>query len=131
MYPFLADAVLLVHCAFVAFVVLMVPLVYVGGVCHWAWVRYRWLRLVHLSGVLIVAVQSWVGVICPLTHLEDWLRMQGGQAGYAGSFMGYWLQQLLYWDLPPWMFVSMYTVFALLVGLTWLLVPPQGGGRDV
>ena len=84
MYAFFADAVLLAHTAFVMFVVLTVPLVYIGGICHWAWVRLRWLRLFHLAGVCFVAAQSWAGVICPLTHLEHWLRGQDGQDSYTG-----------------------------------------------
>jgi hypothetical protein len=124
MYPLLANLVLLIHFIFVVAVISGVPLIMLGGVRGWRWIRLRGLRLVHLAGIAIVAAQSWAGVICPLTNLEMWLRKQGGLAAYDGGFIEYWLQSLLYWNLPPWVFVLAYTAFALLVLLTWVLVPP-------
>ena len=125
MFVALANLTLGIHLAFVLFVVFMVPLVYLGRVLHWAWVRIFWLRLLHLLGILVVAAQAWAGVICPLTTLEMWLRRQGGEQGYSGSFVEHWMHELLYWDFPAWVFVLLYSVFALLVAGTWFLVPPQ------
>ncbi len=124
MYAALANLTLGVHFAFVTFVVLMVPCIYLGRWLGWAWVRVLWLRICHLLGILVVAAQAWAGVICPLTTLEMWLRRQGGERAYSGSFIEHWMRELLYWDFPGWVFVVMYTVFALLVLGTWWLVPP-------
>ena len=124
MYAFLANITLGVHVAFVVFVVLMVPCIYLGHFLGWQWVRKLWLRICHLVGILIVAGQAWAGVICPLTTLEMWLRRQGGGEAYSGSFIEHWMRELLYWDWPAWAFVVMYTLFALLVVGTWWLVPP-------
>jgi hypothetical protein len=123
-YSLVSDAVLIAHAAFVVFVVVMVPLILIGGARAWRWVRILWLRVVHLIGFGVVVVQSWLGIVCPLTTLEMWLRRQGGQASYAGSFIEHWLQRLLYWNAPAWVFVTIYTVFAILVIAIWLLVPP-------
>ena len=128
-YPLLATLVLLTHFIFVVAVISGVPLIIVGGVRGWRWVRWRGLRIVHLLGVAVVAAQAWAGVVCPLTSLEMWLRKQGGLAAYDGAFIEHWLQSLLYWDLPPWVFVLAYTAFALLVLLTWVLVPPRPSHR--
>lgn len=125
MYAIAADAVLLVHAAFVLFVIVMVPLVYTGGALGWGWVRRYWLRVAHLLGIAIVALQSWAGLVCPLTTLEMWLRRKSGLQAYSGSFIEHWLQRLLYWDLPAWVFIVIYSLFALLVVFTWYLVPPQ------
>ena len=125
MYVALANITLGMHVAFVLFVVVMVPLVYLGRVFNWSWVRLFWLRLLHLAGICVVAAQAWAGVICPLTTLEMWLRRQGGAQGYSGSFVEHWMRELLYWDLPAWVFVLVYTVFAVLVAGTWYLVPPR------
>jgi hypothetical protein len=118
-YALLADMVLLLHIAVVLFVITMVPLILIGGVRDWHWTRRRRLRLVHVACVILVAAQS-----CPLTTLEMWLRTRAGRDAYAGSFIEYYLHKLLYWDLPPWVFVTVYTVFVLGVLLSWLLVPP-------
>lgn len=124
MHLFLADAVLFLHTAIVGFVVLGVPCIYIGKLLAWRWVRNYWLRVTHLLSIGIVTAQSWAGVICPLTTLEMWLREQGGMTGYTGSFIEHWLQTLLYWDLPAWVFIVVYSLFALLVVATWLVVPP-------
>jgi hypothetical protein len=123
-YALLADLVLLVHLLFVVAVIAGLPLIIIGGARGWRWVRSPVLRVLHLGGILIVAAQAWAGVVCPLTHLEMWLRHQGGLATYDESFIEYWLQNLLYWNLPAWVFVLAYTTFALLVIATWVLFPP-------
>ena len=123
----LATAVLIVHAAFVAFVVLTVPCIYLGKAFNWQWVRIYWLRVAHLAGICIVVAQTWVGVICPLTTLEMWLREKGELVTYGESFIEHWLQQLLYWNFPAWVFIFVYSLFALLVVFTWYVVPPTKG----
>jgi len=123
-YPILANVVLIIHAAFVAFVVLTTPFIYIGKVLNWRWVRIYWLRIAHLIGICIVAAQSWAGVICPLTTLEMRLRQNSDLATYSGSFIEHWLQKLIYWDLPAWAFIVIYSLFALLVIFAWYFVPP-------
>ena len=125
MYLALANAVLLVHAAFVAFVVLMVPLIFLGKTLNWQWVRIYWLRLAHLVGICIVVAQSWAGIICPLTTLEMWLREKADLKTYSDSLIEHWLQQLIYWNFPAWVFIALYSLFALLVISTWYVVPPH------
>lgn len=125
LYQWLADGVLVVHVAVVLFVVLGLVLTVIGGGRGWLWVRNRWFRLGHLTAIAVVVLQAWLGVLCPLTTLEMWLREQAGAAGYRGSFIGYWLQRLLYYQAPEWLFVLAYTVFALLVILVWWRLPPD------
>ncbi|SDX21875.1 DUF2784 domain-containing protein [Marinobacter mobilis] len=125
LYQWLADSVLIAHVAVVLFVVLGLLLTVTGGVWGWLWVRNRWFRISHLVAIAVVVLQAWLGVVCPLTTLEMWLREQAGAPGYSGSFIGHWLQRLLYYDAPGWLFVLVYTVFALLVMLVWWRVPPD------
>ena len=68
---FAADAILTLHALFVAFVVLGLCCILVGGYRGWSWVRDRWFRLAHLAAIGVVVLQSWVGVICPLTRWES------------------------------------------------------------
>lgn len=122
---FLADLVLLSHVMVVAFVVLSLPLILTGKLLGWAWVRNPWYRLAHLLCIAVVATQAWAGVVCPLTTLEMWLRAKGGEAVYAGSFIAHWLDQILYYDLPAWVFTLAYSSFGLLVLLSWFWVKPR------
>ncbi|MEM1113061.1 MAG: DUF2784 domain-containing protein [Pseudomonadota bacterium] len=120
----LADLVLLLHVVFVAFVVLGLVAILLGGWLDWRWVRRRWFRALHLLGIGVVALQAWLGVICPLTTLEMALRQAAGAETYSGSFIQHWLQSLLYYSAPPWVFIAVYTAFGALVLASWFLVPP-------
>ncbi|MGH1429307.1 MAG: DUF2784 domain-containing protein [Arenicella sp.] len=124
-YTLLANVVLAVHVSIVFFVVFMVPLVFMGHALRWRWVRFLWLRACHLLCIFVVSLQAWAGIVCPLTTLEMWLRKQALLSTYSGSFIQYWLQTFLYWDLPSWVFILLYSMFTLLVLATWFIVPPR------
>lgn len=120
-----ADLVLIVHVSFVAFVVVGLLLILIGGVCAWSWVRNPWFRLAHLAGIALVVVQAWLGIVCPLTTLEMWLRELGGDETYSGTFIAHWLQKLLYYQAAPWVFAVAYTLFGLAVVASWVKVRPR------
>jgi Protein of Unknown function (DUF2784) len=85
-YRALADLVLVVHLAFVLFVVL-------GGLLVLRWPRLAWLHTpAAIWGVLI----EYAGWICPLTPLENSFRTRGGEAGYSGGFIQHYIQPVLY-----------------------------------
>lgn len=116
----LADAILCIHFAIVVFITLGLPVIYLGAALRWMWVRaWRW-RALHLAAILFVATESILGLACPLTVWEDALR---GQRPGVGLFER-WIDRIMFYDLPPWVFVLSYTGFAALVALTWLIVPP-------
>lgn len=125
LFTVLADITLFTHVLVVAFVIFGLVLTLLGRVLNWRWVRNPWFRIVHLLCIAVIASQAWAGVVCPLTTLEMWLREQGGGAVYAGSFIAYWLDQILYYDLPAWIFTTAYTSFGLLVLLSWFWVRPR------
>ena len=121
----LADILLVLHASFVVFVVSGLVLIIAGKAFSWAWVRNRWFRIVHLGCIGIVVVQSWFGIICPLTTLEMALRAKGGGAAYEGTFISHWLGEFLYYEAPAWVFLLVYTVFGMLVVFTWFRAPPR------
>ncbi len=129
LYRLLADAVLALHLAYVAFVVLGLLLVFIGRT-RWPWVRKRWLRQLHLAAIGVVALQAWLGMVCPLTTLEMALRQRAGEATYSGAFIGHWLQQWLYYEAPMWVFALAYSAFGLLVLASWFIVPPHPARRS-
>ena len=84
-----------------------------------------WFRALHLLSITIIVVQSWLGVICPLTTLEMWLRQQAGMSTYEGGFIQYWLHQLLFYDAPDQVFIAAYGLFGFLVVLAMFKYPPK------
>ena len=85
-FRWLADGVLVVHLAFVLFVVL-------GGLAALRWPRVAW---VHVPVALYGAAIEFIGFVCPLTPLEVWLRRRGGEAGYEGGFIEHYVTATLY-----------------------------------
>lgn len=126
----LADLLLVLHAAIVLFVVGGFLAILAGAALRWRWIRNPWFRLAHLATIAFVVVQTWLGELCPLTVWEQALRHRAGQPAYEGSFIAHWLDRLLYVEAPWWVFVMAYTLFALAVLATFLLVPPSfRGGR--
>ena len=128
-YPLLADAVLFLHFAFVVFVVGGLAFIIVGHVRDWRRAKSLWFRLAHLAAIAVVVVQTWLGAACPLTTFEMWLRAKAREATYSGDFIEHWLQSLLYYEAPTWVFTLAYTLFGLIVAATWWYVPPRFNRR--
>ena len=124
-YLLAADALLVVHVLFVLFVILGLLLVFLGKWREWPWVRNRYFRISHLVAIGVVVLQSWIGMICPLTTWEMALRQKAGDAVYTGSFIAHWLNKLLYYQAPAWVFAVCYTLFAGLVVFSWFWVRPR------
>jgi len=124
-YLVMANAVLIMHALIVVFVIGGLFATIAGGLLHWSWTRNAWFRALHLGAIGIVAAEAWAGVVCPLTTLEQWLRMRGGQLTYEGDFIAYWLARFMFFNAPPWVFIAAYSVFAMLVLATWIWLPPR------
>ncbi|NKV82730.1 DUF2784 family protein [Rhodococcus hoagii] len=73
-YGFLVDATVLVHLAFLGYVV-------AGGFLAWRWRRTIWL---HVAAVAWGFATVLVGFDCPLTHLENWAGARPGAATAVG-----------------------------------------------
>src|ERR1700686_224453 len=117
----LADAIVVIHFLIVLFVLAGVPLVYLGVALHWGWVRTRRWRVLHLGAILFIAAESLLGIACPLTVWEYALRGQRSTRG----FIERWVDGILFYDAPPWVFTVAYVAFAALVVVTWIAVPPS------
>lgn len=124
-YSHLADLVLLIHFAIVLFVVGGLLLIVLGNVLRWSWVNHWWFRAMHLLAISVVVLESWLGIECPLTTLENWLRLRAGQGVYQGSFIQHWVHGVMFYHAPGWVFALAYTLFALAVVAAWLRWPPQ------
>jgi hypothetical protein len=85
-YGIIADIVVLIHLMFAIFAAL-------GGLFIIWW---RWVIGLHVPAFLWAVWIEIAGGICPLTHLENWLRIKAGQGGYEGDFVATYLLPLLY-----------------------------------
>ena len=121
----MADAIGLIHAAFVSFVVGGLILILAGWRRGWHWTRGLTFRLTHLLAITVVVLQTWLGQLCPLTILENRLRALARQEGVGESFIAHWLERFLYWRLPSWVFLAVYTAFALLVVAAFVWYPPR------
>jgi Protein of Unknown function (DUF2784) len=86
LYRIAADGVVLLHLAFIVFVM-------IGGLAVLRWRRLAWL---HVPAVLWGGLVEFTGWLCPLTPLENRLRAAGGDAGYAGSFVDQYIVPIIY-----------------------------------
>lgn len=130
LYLVLADLTLIVHAAFVVFVIVGLLLIWIGRFRRWAFVRNVWFRLAHLAAIGVVAAESLAGCVCPLTTWEDKLRLlAGGKERYQGSFIQHWLHRVMFFDLNEKVFTVVYAVFFLAVALSLWFVPPRKSHR--
>jgi hypothetical protein len=124
-YRILADAVVVVHAGYVAFVLFGLFAILAGAALRWQWTRNFTFRIAHLGAILLVCVEALSGVMCPLTTLEDSLRRRAGDAQYPGEFLGYWAHRLIFYDFAPSTFTAIYIAFAVLIVITFLLRAKQ------
>ncbi|MEO6823482.1 MAG: DUF2784 domain-containing protein [Nitrosospira sp.] len=117
----LADVVLIIHFLFVLLVVGSLPLIWIGAWMRLDFVRNLRFRLVHLAAILFVVGESFIGMACPLTLLEDSLR----RTATGSNFIQRWLHRILFYDVPDWMLTMFYVLFASLVAITFRLFPPR------
>lgn len=121
MGSFAADAILVVHAAFVLFVVGALPAIWIGAAFERPFAYNPWFRGLHLAAIAFVVLEALVGVVCPLTLWEDALRGTVQEKG----FIQRWVHAWLFWSWPAWVFTTIYVAFGALVALTWWRVPPR------
>ena len=121
MNAMLADLVLLLHFAFVLFVVGGLAAIWTGAAAGWRWVRNFGFRAAHLAAIAFVAAESLAGVWCPLTVWEDELRGRHEEK----SFVARWIHRAMFYDLPEWSFTAIYILFTATVAATWWLIRPK------
>ena len=120
-----ADAILLLHLLVVIFNVFGLIFIFMGNFLNWHWIRNPWFRLVHLITISVVVLLSWLNSICPLTSIEMALRSKAGGTTYSGTFISHWLETILYYQAPSWVFALCYTLFGILVILSWFMIRPR------
>jgi hypothetical protein len=116
-----ADAILVVHAAFVLFVVGGLVAIWIGLALHRPFARNIWFRGAHLAAIAFVVAETLLGFMCPLTIWEDALRGQSSNQG----FIERWIHSWLFYNWPTWVFNTIYVAFGGLVAWTWARFPPH------
>ena len=124
-YGFWADMLGVFHAIIVLFVVGGQALILVGWWRRWDWTRYVWFRRAHLGLILIIMSIAALGEWCPLTVWESQLRQLAGQQGYSQGMIATWLERLLYYQAPMWVFAVAYALFTALVVWSYCNYPPR------
>ena len=119
----LADAILVVHAAFVLFVVAALPATWIGIALDKPFARNPWFRGLHLAAIAFVVAETLMGYMCPLTTWEAALRGDTSGEGFIQRLIHAWL----FWRAPSWVFSTAYVTFAVLVAATWWRWPPTRG----
>ncbi|NBR05407.1 MAG: DUF2784 domain-containing protein [Planctomycetes bacterium] len=125
-YSFLADALVIFHLAFVAFVVLGQLAILVGIIFKKIWARAFVFRSIHLLCIGIVAIEGMLDVECPLTVWERNLRTEAGQDISEAPFIPQLANRILFYPgIPHVYFERMHIAFGCLVLITFLVWPPR------
>lgn len=120
-----AEAILAVHLLVIGFNLFGLIAVPLGAWRGWGFVRIRWWRVLHLGSMTVVALQAVLGRACFLT---DWQAALEGR-DEAEPLLVSWVNGLVYWPLPLWVFAAAYVMLFVYVLALWRFVPPTGRRR--
>ena len=117
----MSSLILALHLAVIAFNLLGLAAIPVGAALRWRWVRIRWWRALHLASWALVAAQAVLGRACFLTLWQDALTGAGAQP----PLIARWVERLVYWPLPIWVFGAIYLVLFAATVVLWWRVPTR------
>ena len=124
-----ATLILLVHLAIVAFNIFGLIVVPIGSLLRWDFVRGFWWRFAHVLSLAVVALQAVLGRACFLTIWESALRADAGPSTVP-PMIATWINSVLYWPLPLWVFAAGYLGVLLYALMLWRWVPPRLGATE-
>lgn len=116
-----ADFVLAIHVVVIAFNVLGLAVIPLGLWRGWRWTRVLWWRALHVASWAVVALQAILGRACFLTLWQDQLA----GAGPEPPLIARWVNGLIYWPLPIWVFSAIYLVLFAAVLAFWAWPPTR------
>jgi hypothetical protein len=123
-YAALATAVLLFHLLVVLFNVFGMIVIPLGAWRGWVFVRVWWWRALHVAILMLVAVQGVLGRACFLSLWQSALQRWAGEGASDAPFVARFINRLLFWPLPLWVFAVLYVAVCVYVLVLWWLVPP-------
>lgn len=125
-----AGAILFLHVVVIAFNVFGLVAVPLGAWRGWRFVRIFWWRALHLAALAVVALQAVLGQACFLTLWQSDLLARAGQAASDAPLIQRWIEWIIFWPLPTWVFAALYVAICLYAIALWRLVPPRSGVEE-
>jgi len=116
----IADFILVIHFLIVIYVTAGILLTPIAYKMNWQIFKNKKLRVLHLLLIFFVTCESIFGLTCPLTSIESYLR----NILNKHSFISYWLQKIIFWDLPNVYFLILYCTCLTLTMCWWKFFPP-------
>ena len=130
-YKILADAVIVVHFLFILFMLLGFLLTAYALVFRQKFFDWWLFRSLHLLGIFYVSSLSILGKYCPLTILENGLRLRYEVTSvYSGSFIVNYLEKLVYPDVNP-LLIQIPTVFLAIFTIVVFIIKPPGKIKSI
>lgn len=117
----IADFILFIHLIIAIFISAGMVIFPIGGLLSWRWCNNFSLRVTHLGLIVVVFIETLIGVNCPLTVAEDYFRAQATQKSFIGSLMN----NLLYWNVSENLIFYLYGICVVWALLLWILFPPS------
>ncbi|EQD76007.1 hypothetical protein B1B_01979, partial [mine drainage metagenome] len=121
----LVLCILILHLGIIVFNIGGLIVIPWGGVRGWSWVRNFWLRLAHLVALSVVAIQALLGRACFLTIWQAELSTRAEARGHTPPLIAHWINQLIFWPIPLWVFTLLYIVVWVYTVALWWRFPPR------
>lgn len=125
LYTLLANLIVAIHIAYVVYVVGGLAAILIGAWRGRKWIRNPWFRVTHLLAILIVVMEMFLKLNCPLTTWENQARAAAHQPVDGSAFMDRLLTFILISDAPRWVVNGAYFVFAVAIVATFFAAPPR------
>ena len=117
----IADFILFIHLVIAIFISAGMVIFPIGGLLSWHWCKNFILRATHFGLIVVVFIETLIGVNCPLTVVENYLRAQDTHQSFIGSLMS----NTLYWNMSEALFFHLYGICVVWVLILWILFPPS------
>ena len=124
-YTLVADLIVAIHIAYVIYVVGGLMAILIGGWRGRKWIRNPWFRVTHLLAILIVVVEIFLKLNCPLTTWENQARAAAQQPVDGSAFMDRLLSFILVGTAPGWVIDCLYYLFAVAIVAAFFVLPPR------
>lgn len=121
----LAGLVLYFHLLVILFIIFGFVVIPLGVKLKWKFINEFWWRLTHLVSMVIVAGQAILGAACFLTDIQSDLLQTAGKRGYRVPFIQTYVDRLVYYNFPIWVFSIIYVILFIYTIYLWFKVPPK------
>jgi hypothetical protein len=122
-YSRIADIIIIIHFAWIGFLVLGFPVLLFFNLGRW--------RIFHAAALGLTIIMQWANIICPLTHLEHFFRTRGqSRSVYPGQFTTEVIERWIYADERVLETIALLTLVYFIIVIASFLFRPAGSGKD-